>query len=402
MTTHDTFEHDLVAAMLEYVADAPTEIDAASYARAVLSAPPEAPRPIALTRTVRRYGWLLLAALVAVSLVAVAVGIGSRQPVVVVPSPSAEGLLAFTREADLWLLPAGATEPVRIAEKVAASGRNTGNARRLYWSPDGRSLAASPQYRSLQYQLGSEELAIGWVPAGAWGWMPDSRSMIQTLNGTPGGGLLAIDPVTIQTRRLSAASVCQPVFSPDGAWIAATREDALVVAATTDFEWFEVGPYAGFDCSRWTGWDAPTWSSDSQRIAFISADNLRAGGTAAEATRVTITVANRDGTGSIVLTEGAAPWAHPLWSPDGEWIAFRKADGLALIRPDGSEEHLIVRGEVDRGRVSWAANSSRIYFGRVLGDDYYGPTELWAYELATREAGRIETGGPVTDFAPAP
>jgi hypothetical protein len=139
-------------------------------------------------------------------------------------------------------------------------------------------------------------------------------------------------------------------------------------------------------------------------VAFISGFDGGVGGSPPFETpsRTTITVAGRDGTESYQLTDQAAAWALPKWSPDGAWIAYRSSDGLRLIRPDGTGSRLVFEGVVDRGRISWASDSMRLDFGVMRGYDSYGPTDLWSYDLSTGDAEPIDVGGPVHDFARRP
>jgi TolB protein len=71
------------------------------------------------------------------------------------------------------------------------------------------------------------------------------------------------------------------------------------------------------------------------------------------------------------LTPDAVVASHPLWSPDGRWIAFTqvRADGkqiLAIIRPDGTD---LRRAGGDLGPYqvdgpdSWSPDGTWIYFG---------------------------------------
>jgi dipeptidyl aminopeptidase/acylaminoacyl peptidase len=439
--SQDVFERDLAAAFRDYVAAAPTTVDAVAYTRAIQSDAAHPARPRMLPPA-RKRGWLLVAALLAIALVAaVALGPGTRTAIIVPPPservssspterpeptqrivtpspvpitpPDAEPILAYMRDGDIWLHTEIGGQPTLAAESVGVKAENSDNSRWMYWSPDGATVA----FRSLTYEgpggrkstyslLDAETLAIrpradAVISEVVWGWTPDSRGFLVTAR-TPPTGLKSTDVDNGQIEQLSFGEVCQPVFSPDGARIAATLGDTLVVASTTSYEWRVIGPYAGFDCGPFTGWDAPTWSPDSNRVAFVSGTDGRKGGsTPFDALRTTITVAETDGSNARDLTDDAAPFGRPLWSPDGELIAFRGLEGLSLIRPNGSDERVIVRGDVDRGRVAWAPDSSRIYYG-VPADPVHGGVEIWTYDMASGSARHLETGGSVTEFAVRP
>jgi dipeptidyl aminopeptidase/acylaminoacyl peptidase len=74
---------------------------------------------------------------------------------------------------------------------------------------------------------------------------------------------------------------------------------------------------------------------------------------------------NADGTGVTPLTYGL----DPAWSPDGQWIAFaRWSDprGLYLIRPDGSDEHLLY-GATQIRTPAWSPDGEWIAFSVQKG-----------------------------------
>lgn len=64
---------------------------------------------------------------------------------------------------------------------------------------------------------------------------------------------------------------------------------------------------------------APVWSPDGQRIAFES-DRGSAEGLYA------IFLINADGRGLVQITDYALNATHPVWSPDGQSIVFATGD----------------------------------------------------------------------------
>lgn len=79
----------------------------------------------------------------------------------------------------------------------------------------------------------------------------------------------------------------------------------------------------------------PVWSPDGQQIAFYSQRDRR----------IDVHVMNADGSGLRRLAEtgNTGKYLYPAWSPDGEWIAYassyQRDAGVYLIRPDGSGLH---------------------------------------------------------------
>lgn len=72
----------------------------------------------------------------------------------------------------------------------------------------------------------------------------------------------------------------------------------------------------------------PVWSSDGQRIAFAS---TRDG-------NYEIYVMNADGTGQQRITSNSVNDFSPTWSPDGSRIAFTRNDDIWSMRSDGTDQ----------------------------------------------------------------
>ena len=121
--------------------------------------------------------------------------------------------------------------------------------------------------------------------------------------------------------------------------------------------------------------DGLTWSPDGQQIVFDAGPVL---GPAQPCCR-SLYVINADGSDLRQLTGGDTSDHVPVWSPDGEWIAFNRDRELWLIRPDGSEPHRLF-GEPDEicvVELNWAPNSQQIAF---MGHErtLFPPTyEVW-------------------------
>src|SRR5882757_3133003 len=93
-----------------------------------------------------------------------------------------------------------------------------------------------------------------------------------------------------------------------------------------------------------------------------------------------------------VLGGGAAtkitPWhiesTQPVWSPDGQWIAFQNYSTAAnfaiwVVRPDGSQRHALTRGPFDDREPSWYPDSSKVIFSSDRSNDKQ--YKIWSVTL---------------------
>ena len=116
----------------------------------------------------------------------------------------------------------------------------------------------------------------------------------------------------------------------------------------------------------------PVWSPDGDHLAFIANEGERRqytyrGRVAYRYTRVLHTV-RADGSR---LTRIGETTALPTWSPDGDELAYATVDGdvpaLYAVRPDGTGRRLIWSGGADEGfapisQVLWSPDGSEILF----------------------------------------
>jgi Tol biopolymer transport system component len=129
------------------------------------------------------------------------------------------------------------------------------------------------------------------------------------------------------------------------------------------------------------------WSPDGQRLAAAREDNQD---------RSRIVVMNRDGSGVREITDGTGD-VGPAWSPDGEWIAFRRRQPAApneevwLVRPDGSDAHRVL-AKIHDAPIAWTSDSRRLTFSDDADD---GTTQLFTVNLEGADRAQLthETGG---------
>jgi TolB protein len=90
-----------------------------------------------------------------------------------------------------------------------------------------------------------------------------------------------------------------------------------------------------------------------------------------------VVVANLDGSGEINLSDSPAFDGWPIWSADGEWIAFASNRGgpalngqIWLVRPNGKDARVVTEGPLSHVQPSWSANGDELLVYRL----YEGPT----------------------------
>ncbi len=217
--------------------------------------------------------------------------------------------VAFVRYSDgntgLWVVDADGAGLQRLTTTESSDGDIESHYDPA-WSPDGKQLAL--QLYTFDYEQGS------------------GRESIATVDAAPGATATVIVPGT------SGARHSQPVWSPDGTRIAFVT--AVVGTAAVNEDIWTVSP-TGDELQRVTssgGYKASVdWSPDSSMLVYQDGR-----GEAAE-----IAVVDRDGGTPRRLTNNKYFDRIPVWSPDGNRIAFVSdaddvTDGVRVMDADGS------------------------------------------------------------------
>lgn len=251
----------------------------------------------------------------------------------------------------------------------------------------------------------------------AGGWTRDTSSYsgrIVFAAGRPGSGtdVFVVNPDGTHLRRLTSAGVAQsPTWSPDGTSIVYvnTKKNAIVrigadgshpkvlvreAPATqiiSDPVWSPDGKTLAFVSARsgtlalWTYSRAdgaltqltqtfgvfPTWSPDSRKIAYGTAQGIA------------VIAASGGGDGTLI-TGPQSDNETPVWSPNGTWIAVRQyqatGDSLAVMQADGNGQRILVTGGVIFP-VAWSPSSNAILFFRKASSSPTAPSALYIVAL---------------------
>lgn len=164
-------------------------------------------------------------------------------------------------------------------------------------------------------------------------WSPDGRWIVfrhsspgHTCTHACGGpdGLHAVSAAGGEVKVVTQNSGLYPSWGKEGiAYIARTPKIVVV-----DYDSGERDTLLAVEDVPYVA--DPDWSHDGRRIAFVVPKGMQP----------YIAVARADGKRIRLLGIGT----NPAWSPNGNEIVFHGADGISLMRADGSGSRSLVRG----------------------------------------------------------
>ncbi|RMD58392.1 hypothetical protein D6833_12930, partial [Candidatus Parcubacteria bacterium] len=229
----------------------------------------------------------------------------------------------------------------------------------IAWSPDGSMLALASQelvvltgdgnilYQKAAPSLG-EKLKLLWSPNG--------NMLGFTQRYGPNAGIWVLDLSNFELRRLTTALSVPPRYDYIGSWSPDGSKLAVVHIVVTHIEaqqWTADAPVEDIyildlndgQLQRLTySWNrdiSPVWSPDGERIAFVS---QRDDGDPE------IYVMNADGSNQRRLTNNIGDDLNPVWSPDGRRIAFYSerdgVNGIYLMSSYGANVYYLAPGRV--------------------------------------------------------
>ncbi len=371
----EPFELDdrlLRAALTPSVVEAPLDLRddirrgvAATAQRRVLRWPvPIAPPFVVPTRSrVASFATLALLVILA-ALAAMFIASQRTQPLVL-----ANGLLAYTREGEVWLADPETTDTWNATTSPGFEAVTT-------WSPDGAWLAMivdhnwSPENPAFSIDLmrpdGSDRHSITgegsyFSTKGTLSWSPDGRWIVTEhttgeqavdaparieLVATDGSGPRPIPGLPEPARK--------PWFSPDGEWIAFFSADG------TDDRLFVVRP-DGSDLRELYRTDAtlgfystPEWSPDSRQVLVEAWDRRF---------DMSLLLVDVDGGRIRDLTPQREPAYGAYFSPDGRHLAFMSGDNAcsATLRVIETESRALVAETARAVVIDWAPDGAGMY-----------------------------------------
>ena len=163
-----------------------------------------------------------------------------------------------------------------------------------------------------------------------------------------------------------------PHWSPDGQKIAFTgHKDVGVHGEAWEFDIYVIDP-DGKNRKKIThiagNNSNPTWSPDSQRIAFVNSGWGRGWGSE-------IYVMDSNGENTTRLTDDDGSKRHPAWSPDGQSIAFMFKNQVCVMDSDGENLRKLTDGHF-YSKPTWSSDSEMIAYESWRRHDHISEIHL--------------------------
>lgn len=290
---------------------------------------------------------LLLASMAVAVLLASGVALLVAQKTAQAAFPGENGRIAFDHDGDIFSMNPDGSGVKRLTE-----GREDDFD--PAWSPDGKKIAfvrdpntypthnpkpvriyvmnadGSGERAITSEDYGSFEYELAWSPSGKKiaysGYGDGNRHAIFTIN-VDGSGLRKVSSPRSPCRwhptpGLDREVDYDPAWSPDGKKIAFGRRcaaadvgDVFTVNADGTHE-------KNLTDDNWGRWGSPDWSPDGKKVVYSGFYEE-------------IHVMKQDGSGKRAVP-GTRNSSEPVWSPEGDRIAFVRRGDIYSIKPDGT------------------------------------------------------------------
>jgi Tol biopolymer transport system component len=328
--------------------------------------------------------------------------------------------LAYGLDGDIYVADWDGTDPVRIADGVPPDGdRACGSfgVEGSMWSPDGRYLAYRVNHwgdltgddgcgPGTVHIVDAEGNPVATVAGTGWivSWSPDSTRFATWIDLYQSIGIYGIDGER-QALLLPGRGVrgdFDPMWSPDGTAVLLPLATDLDDQLGSVSEVWEL-PIDGAAPRRLPDEDPRShwtfrFSPDGSQVAFV--DDMGA-----------LVRAAADGSGSRVVATGLVPYLNPVWSPEGDRIAFSWHSGSPHELGPGHEVRVVevASGVVtslatDRGAVwlfvlGFSPEGDRVLF--ASSTDAPGADAIWSAKADGSGTQRLLSGTHWGDWRPA-
>ena len=258
--------------------------------------------------------------------------------------PGSNGKIAFVRGDDIWTMNPDGTGQANITNSAAAEGCPA-------WSADGNQIAFLRSDGAIwkMFADGTGQTLVVPSVNNCPTWSPDGTALAYAFDdrcnesGVPGhdGGAWRIDADGSNPIYLGCAGTLDNRGNSGAAW----SPDGQTVAWSADLAYFDIftasaepttpaPPTTNLTNTSGDIDTDPSWSPDSTKIAW-ALDDFSVDGRK-------LWTMNADGTAKALLLPGR----NPAWSPDGSKIAFEQAnaDNIRVANSNGTGDMLITDG----------------------------------------------------------
>ncbi|MBT8396245.1 MAG: S9 family peptidase [Gemmatimonadetes bacterium] len=268
----------------------------------------------------------------------------------------------------VWMVPSEGGEPIPMtAEGYSASSPD--------WSPDGKYLSfiatrgdsAHAQVWVMDRRMGEgQELTKEKWGISGYVWSPDGSKLLLTIRDPDPVDTL---PAHKKPKHTLPWEIDRLQFKQDRVgYITGNRHTHLYVFDLETKTSTQITS-GDFDAG------SPAWSPDGSKVAFVANRTEDPDGNSNSDIWV-VDAANTDqGDDLVQITTNPGSDSSPVWSPDGEWIAYTMLDepdiiwyevnDLAMARSDGSGEVRVLTEGLDRNVSSprFSSDGRHIFFG---------------------------------------
>jgi Tol biopolymer transport system component len=191
---------------------------------------------------------------------------------------------------------------------------------------------------------------------------PTNGELLYTKRLSDGWSLFALDPSTGVERQITHGyRDYGSDWSPDGTKIVYDSESP---SGSGDYGIWVVNADGSNPTKLIDDGSVPAWSPDGNEIAFARADpgTFVPAGNNAVGTGFSIYVMDADGTNVHRLTSAVHEDFAPAWSPDGTHIAFlRSGEGVFVMNADGTGQRQLTGPEIEVfGAPDWSPDGATL------------------------------------------
>jgi dipeptidyl aminopeptidase/acylaminoacyl peptidase len=268
----------------------------------------------------------------------------------------------------IWMVPSAGGDAVPMtAEGYSASNPD--------WSPDGKYLSfTAARGDSAQTQVWVLDRRMGegqQLTDEKWGingylWSPDGSKLLLTIR----------DPDPIDTLPAHKKPKHTPPWEIDRLQFKRDRVGYITGNRHTHLYVFDLATKTTAQITS-GDYDAgsPAWSPDGTKVAFVANRTDNPDGNSNS--DIWVVDADNDDRGAnlVQITTNPGSDSNPVWSPDGEWIAYAMLDepdiiwyevsDLAMARADGTGEVRVLTEGLDRNVSAprFSSDGRHIFFG---------------------------------------